>query len=370
VAIPIALLLFVALDLFVWRLERVPRLILRNEGRSQMALSYFFRQIELTRDRPVIAFFGASETQGVVNTTPDTAYPPVVERLLAERGIAARCFNLANIGNGLADNLALGTEAIRRGADVLVFNIHFRIFSHDGSLQFTSTYRENLYYLRDRPDFRVLRAQYFMTSPREYLDIRLDQFVRRYWAFYRERELLSHLLVPSREPAPLPARLSAWLVAHGSLGRKLQAVAAAGGLVEPAERNRDDLWRAQPEKFHETARRSYQNIPIAPDDTHFRAYQLLCALNRDGRARVVVMLTPLNKAAAAEYGYWDQAAVAQFVQTTREIAAPFGPLFLDFTEAVEPRHFSDSDHLNMNGHAALAAALVGRLSPVIPGQQP
>ncbi|MCZ7587221.1 MAG: hypothetical protein M5R36_29920 [Deltaproteobacteria bacterium] len=120
-------------DIAVRRIEQIPNLVLRNEGKSHAAMPYLFGQIRRTRGEPAVAFLGSSVMQGVFNTTPETAAPPVVERLLRDRGVSARCFNLAVIGNCPGDNFALANEAARRGAGLLVFPLHLKLFSNEGS---------------------------------------------------------------------------------------------------------------------------------------------------------------------------------------------------------------------------------------------
>jgi len=363
------LLLFLVLEIPVRRLERRPDLVLRNEGRSHMALPYMYRQMELTKFRRVIAFLGASETQGVVNTTAETTYPVDIEKLLAARGVATHCFNLATIGNGLGDNLALAVEAMRRGADLLVFCLHYKLFSNSGALAFASTYRDSLYYLRHRPDFSQLQHRYFLISNRDYMEIRFSKFLESFWAFYRENQLISYLIAGDLEPEPLTAQARKWLFkGAGPAPRKIATQIEMLGT--PEKRNRDNLWQLQPAEYHQDNGKAYEKISLDPQDVHFKIFELINELSRASKVKILIFLTPLNRGAVNQFKYFDWNKHAKFVEMTSQTVLANDNYFLDLTDAVENRCFTDGDHLNMNGHRQLAEALVPTIARILAESTP
>jgi lysophospholipase L1-like esterase len=362
-ALLMALLLFVVLDVYVRRLERTPNLVLRSEGESHFALPYMLEQIEQTRDRPVVVALGASVTQGVGNTTPQTAWPAVLEKLLERRGAPARVFNFASIGNGVGDNLALAVEAVRRGADVLVVSLHFKLFSNLGALGFALCNRDLCYYLRDRDDFAELRRR-FMVSSREYWAIWLDQTGQSRWAFYREIPLVTFLLTGRVEP--LPGQLRKLLLP--ATERRIATLLDEFGT--PEKRNRDNLWQLQPDAYRRENVRAYNAVDLSPDDMHFQVLRLIGELSAEQGIKIVFFLNPLNRAMNERYRFWSWDQHAQFARLTYDIARADGNAWADLTDAVDNRYFTDGDHLNMNGHAQLAAALVRPLLTALQGARP
>ncbi|MHA1568926.1 MAG: hypothetical protein ACTSXZ_05610 [Alphaproteobacteria bacterium] len=359
-----AIVLFVLLDLGVLWLEAKPDLVLRNEASTHFATPYFLRQIEKTKDRPVVAFFGASVINGTLNTTPETAMPVVVQKLLAEQGVDARCFNLAAIANNLGDNLALATEAAYRGADLLVFNLHYRLFSGKGSLGRMTCHRDTVFYLRDRIDFRILRRRHLFVSDRDYLEISLRHMIKSYWAFYREVRLLTYLLTGDLEP--LPAQFRKWLLGV-EREEKLTPAALVGS---PEERNRDNLWYEQPASYHLETIETFKEVVLDPENKHFQMLELLNELSTDFHVKVMFYLTPVCRAAVDKFGYFDWEQYAEFARMTREMTEENNNIFIDATDAAESRHFTDCDHLNISGHRQLAEALVGPIAETLQGVKP
>ncbi len=363
-AILVAVLLFVGLDIGIRRLEATPDLMLRNEGESHLALPYMFEQIEHTEDQPVVVALGASVTQGVGNTTSETTWPLVLQRLLREQGRPARVFNFAAIGNGVGDNLALASEAVRRGADVLVVSLHYKLYSHQGALAFASTYRDTVYYLRDRDDFAELRNKHFLLSARDFLGIYIDQTIKSRWAFYREVPLLTYLATGRTEP--LPSQLRKLLLP--ATERRIATLLDQFGT--PEKRNADDLWQLQPEHYHRENQAAYAKVDIREDDAHFKLLGLIAELAETYPVKIIFFVNPLNQAANERFHYWDPQQLARFAELTSRIVQAHGAQWLDLHNAVDSRYFTDGDHLTMKGHAELAAVLAGTVAAALQGVQP
>ncbi|MCZ7587224.1 MAG: hypothetical protein M5R36_29935 [Deltaproteobacteria bacterium] len=60
----------------------------------------------------------------------------------------------------------------------------------------------------------------------------------------------------------------------------------------------------------------------------------------------------------------------EFKTLTRSIAERHGNRFIDLTDAVDGRFFTDGDHLNINGHAQLAEALAGPIADMLAEKKP
>ncbi len=70
--------------------------------------------------RPLIVALGASNTAGY-GVGADRAFPAVIERLLAERGIAVRLLNAGISGNTTAEMLARLDRDVPAGTEVVLF---------------------------------------------------------------------------------------------------------------------------------------------------------------------------------------------------------------------------------------------------------
>ncbi len=308
------LALLLVLDIGVRRWERTPDLVLRNEGQSHIALPYMFRQMRLHRDRPVVAFIGASVIQGVLNATPETTVPELVQQTLLADGKSVECYNLATIANGFGDDLALAEESIRNGADVLVFNLPFKLFSYKGALGYESGHRTSAYYLRHRSDFGFLRRKYLLLSWRDFLDIRLQGTVADMWALYRERQLINLTLTGDTDA--LAGDLRNWLIEKvrpGILQAPLEKVGT------PQQRDRVDVWKEATEDYVVGNRDAYDKVVLERESRHIRIFELINELGQRPDVELLFVISPINRTMNDETGQFDWSKYRQFQLMVSEI---------------------------------------------------
>ncbi len=354
------LLLLAALDVAVLALDipSRPNLVLRNEGRSDFFNDYFFHQMRLTTDRPAVAYFGASVIQGFVNSRPEATMPYRVQEYLLDEGIPSRSFNLAVIGNSFGDHMALASESIRNGVDLLVIPLHFKLFSGQGTLNRMVVHKDNVFYLRSRADFKMLRRKILKVPDNEWGKIRIRKNLEFVWAFYRQRKLLSFWL--TGETGPFPKALTTCLA---------KRIDALGPLIKtaynPDQRNADNLWKDKSAIYHDSNRNTYSKIELSRDIIHFQTLELLCAMAADRKANLLFYLIPLNRKANAKFHYFDWKEHARLKEMIQEMAGEYGHGFVDLTDAADNRYFTDGDHLNMNGHDELARALTPSIAQAL-----
>ncbi len=366
-ALPVAAILFAILDYGVLQFEKMPDLVLRNDGRSHAYTSYFFRQMSETKDRPAIAFFGASVMQGIMNTAPARTMPVLVDGLLQADGRSARCFNLAVIGNNLGDQLALASESIRNGADLLVVSLHFKLFSDTGTLGKMTCHKETVFYLRGRKDFTELRRKLLHVSDRDWDAVKMTKNLELFWAFFRERALISRFLTGDSEPIPTQfGNVILGMAAENNLD--LKALIDKESI--PDKRDKLNMWKLQPKTYHENNRGCYTDVKLDLGNDHFRALKLINELSENGRVKILFYLNPLNRAANAAYHYFDWAKHAEFARMTKTMAEEHGNFWVDMTDAVDNRYFTDGDHLTMHGHDGLAQAMTPEIEKVLDGVRP
>ncbi len=351
------LALLLVLDIGVRRWERTPDLVLRNEGQSHIALPYMFRQMRLHRDRPVVAFIGASVIQGVLNATPETTVPELVQQTLLADGKSVECYNLATIANGFGDDLALAEESIRNGADVLVFNLPFKLFSYKGALGYESGHRTSAYYLRHRSDFGFLRRKYLLLSWRDFLDIRLQGTVADMWALYRERQLINLTLTGDTDA--LAGDLRNWLIEKvrpGILQAPLEKVGT------PQQRDRVDVWKEATEDYVVGNRDAYDKVVLERESRHIRIFELINELGQRPDVELLFVISPINRTMNDETGQFDWSKYRQFQLMVSEIVRENENMLIDLTDAVDNRHFTDSDHLTITGNRQMAQALIAPIN--------
>jgi len=354
------LALLLVLDIGVRRWERTPDLVLRNEGQSHSVMPYLFRQMRLHRDRPVVAFIGASVMQGVLNATPETTVPELVQQTLRANGRQVECYNLAVIANGFGDDLALAEESIRNGADLLVFNLPYKLFSYKGALGYESGHRSSAYYLRHRSDFGFLRRKFLLLSWRDYLDIHLQGAIGNIWALYRERQLIN--LVLTGDTDALAGNLRNWLTEMIRPGI-LQAPLAKGGT--PQQRDRANVWKEATADYLAGNRDAYEKIVLDRKSRHFRMFELINRLGQSPDVKLLFVISPINRTMNDETNQFAWNKYRQFQVMMNEIVHENENMLLDLTDAVDNRHFTDSDHLTITGNRQMAQALIAPIERVL-----
>ena len=141
-------------------------------------------------------------------------------------------------------------------------------------------------------------------------------------------------------------------------------------IFTPEKRNQDNLWRLQPESYHVHNRKAYAAVKLDRDDDHFRLLEMISALSEAQSVKLVFFVNPLNRAMNRQQRYWTTEQFTQFCSLTREIVEAHGNRWVNLVDAVDNRFFTDEDHLNMNGHAQLAAALAGPVADALEGTMP
>jgi len=354
------LALLLVLDIGVRRWERTPDLVLRNEGQSHSVMPYLFRQMRLHRDRPVVAFIGASVMQGVLNATPKTTVPELVQQTLRANGRQVECYNLAVIANGFGDDLALAEESIRNGADLLVFNLPYKLFSYKGALGYESGHRSSAYYLRHRSDFGFLRRKFLLLSWRDYLDIHLQGAIGNIWALYRERQLIN--LVLTGDTDALAGNLRNWLTEMIRPGT-LQAPLAKVGT--PQQRDRANVWKEATADYLAGNRDAYEKIVLDRKSRHFRMFELINRLGQSPDVKLLFVISPINRTMNDETNQFAWNKYRQFQVMMNEIVHENENMLLDLTDAVDNRHFTDSDHLTITGNRQMAQALIAPIEQAL-----
>lgn len=361
VVIGIALIGLVGLDLGVRAVMSRPGLMDRNEGHVPNAVPYLLGQMERS-DKLDVAWAGSSVLQGVQSTTPDATAPARVEAIFRDKGIALRSYNLSHAGNIISDNFALTHAAIRHGADAVVFEIVFGLFPGRGrGLQRPKL--ELVWHMRDLPDFTQIRKNLLGVNDQDWFTSWLPLAAKNHWALLNHRGvLLHHYLGRHEDPA---TQLGDRLMVRAGM-----PVARHGWKLfddMPAKKNVDFYWKkmnpaligAITKGFRKKVLR-LKNITV--NDRKMRMIGRACAEGKATGVPVLFYLAPINRELLDAYRAVDWEIYEQFRNVLRSMLEPQGCELIDLTDAIESRHFTDSAHLNANGHAQLAKALVAPLA--------
>ncbi len=364
IAMFVAFILFAICDYGVTQLDRLPHIVLRNESHSHSFMPYFFKQMRLTKDRPIIAWFGASVAQGLHNTTPERTVPIRLQDLMETDGHPVRAFNLAVVQNNLGDHLGLMSESIRQGADLLVMPLHFKLFSERGSLGMMTLHKDTSFYLRGRKDFTKLRRKLLHVTDTDWSGIRLSKNLEMKWDFYRQRGLISFLL--TGQTKSLPHQFRTWFfkqIAGGNEGLK-----AYKKKPNYKTRNKKNIWRRANKFYHEENASCYSSVKLELENHHFILLKLINELSQGKAVTLLFYATPLNRTMNDKRHYWTWDRHAKFIEMTKTMALEHDNLFVDMTDAVNNMHFTDGDHLTMNGHDELAHALYPHILKALAGR--
>ncbi len=353
VALAVAFVLFALCDIGVRRLERFPNLALGNHRRSHAFTPYFFEQISHTKDRPAVAWFGASVVEGFNNAPPELCAPVRTQGLLEAHGYPTRAFNFAVVQNSMGDLLGLMTEAAGRGADLLIMPLHLKAFSDRGIMGSTSLHKDTCFYLRHRPDFTNLRRNTLHITDREWNEIRIRKNLERIWAYYRERGLITYML--TGHPEPPPHQFREWFAT--TIAGDNEILQEYGKKPDYEKRNEKYIWRGVKRIYQEENRKYYGELDLRYENMHFVLFEMINRISRDSNVKLLFYATPLNRNMNNIFHFWPWQKHTKFIEMVRSVIERNGNIFVDLTDAVSSAEFTDADHLTIDGHDQLSRAL-------------
>jgi len=347
------LLFFLLLDLGFRVYFSKENLVLRNIDRGIAALPYLFNQMD--RHKGIkIAFVGASVMQGYQNVEADRAFPNLIEKMLRKRDKfkTAKCFNLSSAGHNFGDHYSVLAEAIRHDPDLIVVAIHFKSFSQHGDTRIPLQHPSLSAYLYQDPNRNELLKR-FGVSTFDFWKHRIDNGARKVSAFYRYKDLATQLVTSSADP---PA-----YVINDRYKDKLGFLSEGKKLMlqlEPEHRSTDYLWKLLPDSLIGRNHEICSNLDFSDSNINWRTFKELCVMARKKRVNVLFYLTPINRSIVKEHNFFDWNVIRNYQRVIiRQVKTNGHLLAENTTNAVDDPFFSDTDHMNMNGHAQLAVRL-------------
>lgn len=359
----IALVLLVLFDIWIKSVVAQPNIILRNEGPRPMAVPYLLEQME--RDKGVsIAWAGSSVLQGVNCTTAKTTAPILVQKLLREKGLPVTSYNLSFAGNVIADNYCLSHASINHKADIVVFELVFGLLLGRGA-GFQNAKAEFIYYLKDLPDFIDVRNNLMMTNGTAWKKHAPYLAIKNRWALLRHKEvILYHFTGRFEDPS---TQIGDKLMLRAGMPVVRQGHRIYANL--PREKNINYYWKGMTAHFINAATTMFKNkmsrLNLTPSDPKMRMVARACWEGKMKNTPVLFYFAPLNREALVEHDSMDWEIYDKYRIMVTAILKEQGCDLLDLTDSVESKYFTDSQHMNMNGHSALAKALLPPLVELV-----
>lgn len=351
-AVLITLVLFIILDIGIRVYFSKPGIILRNEGNVSYAMDYLFEQMGKDDSYRKIAWLGASVMQGVHNTPPDQAYPQLVCKRIQKRGRDVACYNLAVSGANLGDMYLLMHESLNRGADIIVAAINYKIFSDQSKMGVLVRYPELLYHIRKNPRFVNIRQEIAGVDSGEWTNIFMDRTLADIWAFYRYKGLIGILM--TGQGKPVFEHLKYTYAVNSGLARDNALEAAKSDYID---RNRDDLWKGMPDQFATFCRLTYSRINLSPDNPKWEVLEQMSKEAKERNATLIFLISPVNLEGAEQFKQFEKKDIADFRKILQRKINNNGNLVIDMSDKIDYRHFTDFEHMNLNGHKQLANKL-------------
>jgi hypothetical protein len=125
------------------------------------------------------------------------------------------------------------------------------------------------------------------------------------------------------------------------------------------ERNADYLWKVIPDHVVQLQYHHCEAFDFSDENLNWATFKEMAAYAKRRRVNLLFFLNPINEDFVKAKGFFDWGEVMPlFKQRVLEVTQANGLPLFDATTRIDPRYFSDLDHLNMNGHRQMAQALL------------
>lgn len=338
---------------------RQPGLIERNPGNTTAATRYLLEQMGRAKS-PKLVFIGSSVTQGYGNCPDGKHFPALVAENLRKRKKYqhAQSFNMSSAGNRYGDHFGNLVASMPTKPDLIITAVHIKMFSTHASLMDPVNQRSNVYYLRNEPEYwkggsQDLFARFRMKKA-QYRNIWLDEKVGDLLGLYRYRRLLGYFLTGNYR---FPGASAADRVRAGM--KMMDPIMVEAHDTNHEERNADYLWKVIPKHVIALQYQQCEAFDLSDENLNWLTFRDYCEYGQKHGLKMLFFLNPINRGFVEdkEFFEWDE-VVPIFRKRTTAMARSYGHHVIDMTERIDPRYFSDLDHINMNGHEQFARILL------------
>ncbi len=353
----VALVLVTELGVRLFFLQ--PALVDRNPGNTTSSTAYLLEQLDRGKS-PKLVFCGSSVTQGYGNCPDGKHFPALIAKQLRKRKKYrhAQSFNMSSAGNRFGDHFANLMATLPNDPDLVVTAVHIKMFSVHASLIDPLSHPGGMYYFRNHPQYwkggdHDLFARFRMNN-KKYREIFLDHKVADASAVFRYRRLMSYL-VSSNHRFP-GAAISERIKARMGM---MDSIMVEAHDTTFTERNADYLWKVIPKHIVQLQYMHCEAFDFSEENINWLTFRDYCEFGRRQGVKMLFFLNPVNQSFAKEKKFFDWDEVMPiFRQRTKTMVRSYGHRFVDMTERIDPRYFSDLDHINMNGHEQMSTLML------------
>jgi len=327
--------------------------IFRNVSKGNSSLPYLFEVMDRHKGT-TIAFLGSSVMQGYINCGDREHFPYLVGENLRKAGIKrTRTINLASAGNHFGDDFCLLYETLKHKPDLVIIEVHFKLFSTYGEFAKAISHEDNTYYIRDYPE-RDKLLEMFQIGNSDYRQILFENAIKRVWAFYRYKDMVTDHWTDSSDP---PAFLSAQSFLDTFDFTNYEAKMARRH--NPETHDQEYLWKVLPENLINRDISICNALDTTQTSVNWVILKMIAELGKQHKQKMIFYFSPVNRAFIDQYQLFDMKKLDDIKMEAAHIALEYGHYFLDYTNVVKPAFFSDTDHINRSGHRQVAERMSG-----------
>lgn len=358
------MLTLISVDLWVWWIF-APGITqtfthdYRLPENQEMAWLPFYIQALEKSTQPTLVFIGSSPTYGIRIQDPKQTFPVATLKALQAMGPEWKnwqVYNLSAKGFLLADQYFLLKKVLHR-ADYLVIQLNYHTFS-PALLRNTRIRHPEM---PEKLGVTVSEAEAALLglrpSPPLPLNDILRQGLRKIWAFYRLRELISAQWFGNTPEG--------WVFAQYEKVLGIQAEALKGSTP---------FLELKPAQQMMVLRRYTQNagFALAADNSELQILRWMVQLLKQAGKSALFFMGPLNVEALDAYGALDWKRYDSVVKPLQAVVEARGSHWLDINRHhfLPADHFFDITHTLNPGGRAMGQILAETLSPLLKTESP
>ncbi|MDT3698900.1 MAG: hypothetical protein RO469_05680 [Thermincola sp.] len=293
-----------------------------------------------------IVFLGDSQTYGSSVKTGDQTIPAILEQELnrLEPRRQVKVFNFAFKGYGISENYFLANFLLNEDIDMVVYNISTSWFNRTDVLEHSNV--ATLPGLKEKPQITRLGINLGQIDFRKKLEFIINASVGKVWSLYQNRTAISIMLLGK----PLREKLT-----------EIQLI-----ITDPTEAKKRELeeqrlyqpwYQKDWNKILGKVDYKFGYINLAPQNPQVEFYKMILKELEHRKVHGIFYSSPQNLAMLQEYYNMDNTAFRKGLVTLDKMTESKYVTYLDYTNLVPEKYFSDSIHMNAHGHQLVASQL-------------
>jgi len=293
-----------------------------------------------------IVFLGDSQTYGSSVKTGNQTIPAFLEQELnrLEPGRQVKVFNFAFKGYGMSENYFLTEFLLHEDIDMVIYNISTSWFNRKDVLEHNNV--TTLPDLKEQPEIARLGIKIARVDYRQKTEHKINIFVGKVWSLYQNRAAIAIMIFGK----PVRAKITEYQL------RITNPMEAEKKEVEE-QRLSQPWYRKDWPKILGKIDYKFGNVNLAPQNPQVEFYKMIIKEMDNNDLRAMFYSSPQNLAILEKYYNMDKKAFDRTLATLENMTESKHVTYLDYTNLVPDRYFSDSIHMNADGHRQVARQL-------------